>query len=465
LNNWGRIYIRKPKFVLEKLDTVCKEDTPSDLDFRYFQHESERLTYEEGVSEDKKKYCNYSFRSRLKDRLIRIMKNDQFLDPNDLHEIWGIFTKIGGANQLGFGFIYDPLKIKTVNDDRTYGVSYISPINSYSSCQTISDYHLKRIYRSFIKKILLPLHTSKPFIEAAITQFYPASLKSKFKSVKDKVISEVVEFLSDTIAPRLATPNLVDKAITQYQNLDISLPEIDPNFAHWEQRPNFPFLTIKENITAKQYTLLDTHPYLPFTNSSLSSILGFNAYYSSAMQYGDVKVPEHSRFLGQVAFAMYNDLPSFLRSFIHELGHKIDPNIGEVNSHDFRPAYSELLQCLSSTNSISMLPAQNGESFSDFLTTAIIPRLYEKYPEEFDGKSQVEVAMESTYILCKYEDENINDEEYSFSDTNPHRGVHPEIRERVNGILGSSLYFREFMGCEPSQSSRSYQTCSFEGAE
>ncbi len=173
-----------------------------------------------------------------------------------------------------------------------------------------------------------------------------------------------------------------------------------------------------------------------FSDPSMSFFTHKNAYYNPAGSQGAHNSPEQvSVFPGFLSLIDSNPY-AFSSILAHELGHKIGPEISQINDHDMKPEFSQLLACYKGRDSIRMQDNQADEVIADFVSSEVMAHQISKLPKA-QQRSAV-MAMASTFC------------------DGPHQGIdckeeHPEGIFRVNGIFASNPKIKAAMGCSTSQ--------------
>ncbi|MCO5113629.1 MAG: hypothetical protein M9899_05595 [Bdellovibrionaceae bacterium] len=173
-----------------------------------------------------------------------------------------------------------------------------------------------------------------------------------------------------------------------------------------------------------------------FSDPSLSFFTHKNAYYNPSSTQGAKSSPEQVNIFPGFLSLLDSNPYAFSGILAHELGHKIGPEISQINAHDMKPEFSELLACYKGRDSIRMQKNQEDEVIADFVSSEVMAHQISKLPKA-QQRSAV-MAMASTFC----------DE--------PHQGIdckaeHPEGVFRVNGILASNPKIAQVMGCGTSQ--------------
>tara|TARA_B100000609_G_scaffold199685_1_gene206487 strand:+ start:23228 stop:24964 length:1737 start_codon:yes stop_codon:yes gene_type:complete len=191
--------------------------------------------------------------------------------------------------------------------------------------------------------------------------------------------------------------------------------------------------------------LTSTHP------SFLAAQIGYsdqlNAFYTSVSGI----TPSEVHILPSIVYLSDSFPLSVFHVTAHELGHHLDPFVGETNGLSTLKAFKTLTSCYSKPDSFALKPPQSGETIADYLASESLVELY-RNPKMAPLLPQAGTSM-TMFCIFANERKNVITEQ---------KAAHPEPFYRVDAIAFANPRFRELFGCN---SKGTYRMCSLQPAQ
>lgn len=303
--------------------------------------------------------------------------------------------------------------------------------NIYNVCRDFSS-----VVRGAVEDVRAKLYESNSLSKTTVENLIGSTYTAARKKQMDAIFASTREDIQGVVKEIVRDPAKRSLIVDGYDSVGYFWLEKPPASAY-RQRSGDPILDT-EKISEQsdlQY----------FTDSSLSFFSQLNAFYSPQSSRGRSTKQERINIQpGMLEFL--DDNPYAVLSVVaHELGHKIDPEMGQLNGHDMSPEYREVLACYKDSKSIKMVDRQKGEAIADFISSEVLARQIAKLPPD----KRQQAVLSSMQDLCFFHDDRGN----SISCT----GSHPDPSLRIGGIYGANPNLRKVMGCE--KDSPRFKTC------
>lgn len=237
-------------------------------------------------------------------------------------------------------------------------------------------------------------------------------------------------------------PKKKSKIINDYDSLKLAWMEKPPESAYSKKGNVLVLDEAKAPPSQAQMFTIDA--FFAFSDASLSFFTTINANYMPQVQLGKIRVAERVNMMPAL-IRLGEELPySLLGIIAHEAGHKIGPEVAEINGYDLKGAYADLLACYKDKKSINLRKDQGDEAIADYISSEVLARQISRLPAE--KRQDALITAMTDFCLFEALDSGINC-----------RGVHPENSLRISGIFGANPNLRKAVGCQGD--SPSFKSC------
>lgn len=340
---------------------------------------------------------------------------------------------------------YKALSEKFVAENLLPEIKFIDPKKNErnqqdlkSRCEGFGNLVFNSARRS-ASKLMLRFSQNKVLVDHIVESHYSAEKKERFRKLFEETRQNVITVVGSIVTDKAKK----EKIIAQYKKVKFTWPAPLPSDKYVKSKKDNQYYLDFEAMSDQQI-----ESYAPFVSDDLSHFYESNAFYQTAMLQGVKKTDEQITMMPAFLSQLDSNPVLFAGVLGHELGHKADPNISEVNGHPLEKELKPALSCYAQANSIRMPDQQRGEVAADLYAaevTAIKMKTFSSDAEKID------YLVRTVSGYCGFN----SDENHAYHVNC--KGKHPAPSMRIAGIFGANSSIRRALGC--TGDSKNFKTC------
>ena len=340
---------------------------------------------------------------------------------------------------------YKALSEKFVAENLLPEIKFIDPKKNERQQQDLKShckgfgnliYHSARMSAS---NLLLRFSQNKVLVDHIIESHYGAEKKERFRKLFEETRQNVITVVSSIVTDKAKK----EKIIAQYKNIKFTWPAPLPTDKYAKSKKDNQYYLDFDAMSDQQ-----GESYAPFVSDDLSHFYESNAFYQTAMLQGVKKTDEQITMMPAFLSQLDSNPILFAGVLGHELGHKADPNVSEVNGHPLAKELKPSMSCYAQANSIRMPDQQRGEVAADLYAaevTAIKMKTFSSDAEKID------YLVKTVSGYCGFD----SDQNHAYHVNC--KGKHPAPSMRIAGIFGANSSIRRALRCKGD--SKNFKTC------